>query len=302
LDAQLSWRMALRVSVAFPLAACFTSLSFDWGTNVGAYGRKKDPKETPLNEVLGKPKVSLQYQKASAHEYSNSKSIFKRMLTSRMLWCAALGSSSLNAVKTSDQYLLSTYIVDSAQKDIISDDLAIVISPVYTLGVLTSVLVAGHWFTNLSSKGKLKLVAILNIISTMALFAIALDSMSLATRFVHIAMRAVLFFFAGLGMGISIYQPPSLFAINFGGAQAGIVTAWLELANYIASFAFSKLTNLCLQQSFGWSRVWLFCSILNGLGSGLTLVYLKHGLEAHPVAGQAEGYSEVCGTTEDTAG
>jgi len=173
---------------------------------------------------------------------------------------------------------------------------------VYTAGVLTSVLVAGHWFTILSSEGKLKLVAILNIVSTVALFAISLDSMNLASRLVHVAMRAVLFFFAGLGMGISIYQPPNLFAINFGGAQAGIVTAWLEFTNYIASFVFSKLTNVCLQQSFGWSRVWLCCCILNGVGSGLTLVYLKHDLEAHPATGQSEGYSKACGTTEDIAG
>jgi len=288
LDAHLSWRMALRVSVVFPLAACFIMLSFNWGTSVGIYRKKQVGEEPPLNGASGNQDLSLQDRETSAHEYSNSTSMVLRMLTSRMMWWAALGSSSLNVVKTTFQYLLSIYLVDSAQKGVISDQFAIFLSPVCTLGVLTSVLVAGHWFTILSSERKLKLVTILSGVSTVALFVIAVDSLNLASHFVHIAMRAVLFFFAGLGMGISFYQPPNLFAINFGGAQAGTVTAWLEFTNYFASFAFSKLTNLCLNQSFGWSRVWLLCSILNGVGSALTLVYLKHDLEAHPAAGQSE--------------
>lgn len=183
--------------------------------------------------------------------------------------------SLFTGVKVFDQTMVSLYLKENSESGLVPDTLAITLGPSFTLGVLFAVVCFGHLFTQVSPYRKTLLVDSLNCFSGTSMIVIAFDSFFLARTLPHVYFRCLLFSFAGLGMGLSVYQPAGLFVLRVGGSKSGFLAGVIDGVSYVWSFIFVQFVSLLLEMQGGWAKVWWFCCLFYWLGVILTHVYVK---------------------------
>lgn len=113
------------------------------------------------------------------------------------------------------------------------------------MGFIISVMGIGRWFNQLSSPNKTRLVFAMTSISTAAMFTIGWIISSWSTdeepsafsRAVVVALVVVV----ATGVGLPYYVPSGVFSAQFGGDQAGVVSAYLDGTSALATGMFLKL-------------------------------------------------------------
>lgn len=202
------------------------------------------------------------------------------MSASREFWFAVSGNTFLSAVKLAGQGLTAFYLRDSAEQGLVQDSTSILLAASFSAGVGFGVLAFGHLFTRAGKANKVRIVNWLNALSILALTIISIDARSTATTFHHVVIRALMIFISALGIGLCFYIPPGLFAIRFGGENAGVVSAFLDGLGYLGTAGISTLIRsiqAANQESpgQGWSMVWLLCVVLYIAGAICTTCYLS---------------------------
>lgn len=211
-----------------------------------------------------------------------------RMARDRLFWLTAFGNTLLGAVKITSQMLVAVYLRDQAEDGLVSISLAIQLAASFSLGVGVSVLVSGRIFARASTSRKVSLVTCLNTVSTIAFAIAAADSYYVSATTLRIWARATLFFVGGWGIGLSFYLPPGLFAIHFGGSDAGVVSAYLDGIGYLGAAAASLVIRAVASSTAGWPGVWSFCALMYLIGGLCTSAYLRKLFATHSKTRVAE--------------
>ena len=105
-----------------------------------------------------------------------------------------------------------------------------------------------------------------------------MDSLRPAASWAHLLLRALAFFFTGLGLGLSYYIPPGMFAISFGKEGAGVVSSFLDGTQHVLSFLISQLVAAIFSQGDHWTGVWVLFFICYVIGSIATAMYVNSEL------------------------
>jgi hypothetical protein len=116
---------------------------------------------------------------------------------------------------------------------------------VWPVGFIISVMGIGSWFNQLSPPGKTRLVFAMTSVSTVAMFSIGWivsswpkdEDPSAFSRIVVVALVIIV----ATGVGLPYYVPSGVFAAQFGGEQAGVVSAYLDGTSALATGTFLKL-------------------------------------------------------------
>ena len=74
---------------------------------------------------------------------------------------------------------------------------------------------------------------------------------------------------------MSYYLPPALFSMRFGGADAGVVSSYLDGAQYLMSFLAAQLVSSLFAAGVSWSAVWGLFSVSYVIGACFTAAYLE---------------------------
>jgi len=171
--------------------------------------------------------------------------------------------------------MASLYLKEHSESGLVSDTMAIILGPSFNLGVLFAVVCFGPLFTQVSPYRKTLLVDSLNCFSGMSMVVIAFDSFFVARTLAHVYFRCLLLSFAGLGLGLSVYQPAGLFALRVGGSKSGFLAGVIDGVSYVWSFIFVQFISMLLEMQGGWTKVWWFCCLFYWLGAILTHGYVK---------------------------
>lgn len=145
--------------------------------------------------------------------------------------------------------------------------------------------VLGVYYSSTTAAVRKLLVRVCNAVACLALIALALDAQHVAVSWPQVFVRVALFFVSGLGIGLSYYVPPSVFAIRFGEAGAGVVSSFLDGMQYAISFFVAQLASHVFElgsETSGrarWDLVWGLFAACCIVGSCFTSAYLEPLLE-----------------------
>lgn len=193
------------------------------------------------------------------------------------LGAAALGS--VCAVKRTGELLLGVYFAATAAEGLCDAACGMKLAATWSAGVACSVLLGGRAFNAaVCVRTKLRLAAALNATSALAALALALLSRQRAATAGQLDLRAALVFVAAAGIGLSYYIPAGLFAVAFGGARAGTVSAHLDALSFGLSSAVLVALRFVLDSPSalgGWAGVWLVLAALQAAATVLVHRFLR---------------------------
>lgn len=107
--------------------------------------------------------------------------------------------------------------------------------------------------------------------SVLGCMLMALLSRTTAVTWAAIALRAGVVFVTALGVGLPYYVPAGMFAVQFGGKNSGVVSAYLDTVSFAVSGGFMASLGPVLDEPHGWSIVW---AILAGIALLMLLLQL----------------------------
>ena len=202
--------------------------------------------------------------------------MLRKMACERQFWLAAGGNGCLGVVKGTGGMFVGIYLRDNCAPGIaVSNSLSAQLAASFNAGIGLSVLTLGVWFSSASATSRARLVRVSNAVSCLALLLIAVDAQRDAASWAHLNARVALFFVAGVGIGLSYYLPPALFSMRFGGAGAGVVSSYLDGAQYLMSFLAAQLVSSLFAAGVSWSAVWGLFSVSYVIGACFTAAYLE---------------------------
>jgi len=243
------WRCASALSIL----PCIVSAISVWSIR----GRCSTGIASTLKAHSAEPNCKEQ-DNTFTHVFAHGEAI-TNMLKDGRVWMCAGASSCLTGIKVFDTALVPLYIKENVEHGLVNNALAISLGPSFTLGVLFSVVVFGFIFTRMSGRKKVVLLTGLNCVSVSCMLAIALDSAFVAKSLVHVYIRCVLLAGAGLGLGLSLYQPVGIFALRIGGGNSSLLAGVMDGLSYLWSFVFVRMVGLLVEEPGGWTRVWWLC-------------------------------------------
>ena len=119
-----------------------------------------------------------------------------------------------------------------------------------------------------------------NAVSCLAMVVLSAEADHTATSWAHVQLRVVLFAVSGVGIGLSYYIPPSLFAIRFGGAGAGVVSSFLDGVQYLITFLVAQVFAALFALGVGWNAIWGLLAACYIAGALLTSAYVDPVINA----------------------
>tara|TARA_B110001452_G_C15211681_1_gene420245 strand:- start:293 stop:1678 length:1386 start_codon:yes stop_codon:yes gene_type:complete len=211
------------------------------------------------------------------------RAVLRRMLCSGRFWLAASAASATTCMKRTLEMLVALFFFDCGG-GFVSQGAAAQLAMTWSGGLATSVLVAGWLFNRLPPRGKLALMAAL--MSTTVLCCAALSSLARveAASWDAVGVRAVLVFVAALGVGMPYYVPTGIFSVQFGGANSGVVSAYLDTASFAVSGAFIYALGPIFDGSAGWATVWGIMAVTGVVMMVLQLAFLRMLLYTSPTS------------------
>eukprot|EP00051_Salpingoeca_urceolata_P035647 m.30781 g.30781 ORF g.30781 m.30781 type:complete len:497 (-) comp9548_c0_seq1:317-1807(-) len=207
--------------------------------------------------------------------------VLHRMFSSGYFLLAIVSTSSLYVLKQTCERLLPVYLHDSDPEHV-SLSAAAQLSAVWSAGLATSILVGGHYFGRLkSATAKANLAAATTAVSALAFFLLALCETLPKTQATLVLKLAVIFT-AAAGVGLSYYIPSGVFAVRFGGTNAGVVSAYLDAATAVVAALFLAVLRPVVDGSGGWQGGWLLMGASGCLASALIWVFVRRVFHDEP--------------------
>ncbi len=150
------------------------------------------------------------------------------------------------------------------------------------------------------------LIGLLGAISALGCFALALLATTTARTRAAVALRACAMLVTALGIGLPYYVPPGMFAVRFGGASSGVVSAWMDVVAFAISGAAIAALSPVLDSSFGWAKVWALLGVVALVSAAVNLRFLHVLLHARGAGGgwgapQAQGGAGGTRSSESSA-
>tara|TARA_B100000780_G_scaffold215841_1_gene155190 strand:+ start:62 stop:562 length:501 start_codon:yes stop_codon:yes gene_type:complete len=147
----------------------------------------------------------------------------------------------------------------------------------WSAGLALSVLLGGGLFNRLAPRGKMVLLGGLMSGSALGCCLMAVLSRTTASTGAAVALRAAVVFVTALGVGLPYYVPAGMFAVQFGGKNSGVVSAYLDAVSFAVSGGFMASLRPVLDQhpDHGWSIVWAILSCIALLMLLLMLLFLR---------------------------
>ena len=267
-----SWRAVEAASALVPLAIIMIAICGYYRLRGRSEERSSLVAAPTNNEAASMPSSSTRSTPVTVP------GMLRKMACEPQFWMAAAGNGFLGAVKGTGAMFVGVYFRYSHGPGItVTDGLSMQLAASFNAGIGVSVIVLGACYSSASATVRKALVRTSNAVSCLALIAIAVDAQHVAASWLHVFVRVALFFVSGIGLGLSYYIPPSVFAIHFGGAGAGVVSSFLDGTQYFVSFLVAQLIAIVFSaaESSSWSVVWGLFATCYVVGSCFTSAYLE---------------------------
>jgi MFS family permease len=258
------------------------------GAILGGAGHRDSPSSlSPCVAGGGSTATKTLSPKAAFH-------VLRRFVREPLFWLSAAELSLTTIVKRTCELLMPLYFSDVV---LLSDGQAAQLAAAWSAGVAVSVLCGGQLFAALrTGRQRRLLVAFLLCSSSTSMAALALwpepsseDESSVPIA--GVAGRATLVFCGGAGIGLAYYIPSGLFAVQFGGTDAGVLSCYLDAISFGVAAAFLAGLQVVIDGAWGWTGAWALLAGCCAIAAMLTPYFLWR-LECQQAAFEADATGE----------
>ena len=185
--------------------------------------------------------------------------VLSRILASDRFWLAVAAMGLQNTIKRTMEMTLGMYLVDSAPGLVDASSASQLCMP-FALGLAVSVMACGALFERLCDADKITFLLLQNVLTIASLATLASISGAAMTLHSELAVRVGLCFLVAVGLGLPYYVPFGLFSVQFGGSNAGVVSAYMDVFSYLFAAVFISALNPVMAAAIdpfqAWATVW----------------------------------------------
>lgn len=293
------WRVVALVGAWAALIA--SSLMYLFVTD--SAGRTNDP-QNPIDPQLlqqwqRKPTTFGNLLKLAMAIYQNNVAAsLKHIFKSPAFYIVAVAHTGSSAVRTSER-ILGTYFRDTSLESL-SENRAGSLAVFLSLGTISGLVVAGHFYTKGTERERKRLVTKLYISTIISCYVLAVLAIPGLRTFWNAPELVLVFqvmatFVMGFSIAVQLYQLPSLVGATFG-CDKGLYAGYTDGVAYALSSLVWRIVGNSVQHDgssgAGWAYGWAAVALILILSALVMVEFMEHYF-VRPGVKASEGYETI---------